>query len=101
MGVAFAGFVELNFYKADPSRAPGDYANGGVLGFPDGSTITDPAEKARRLNAELANGRLAMTAILALFFQDGTVGTTGPEMWQISFPEYSNTVGDFIPKNLS
>ncbi|MFM7982720.1 MAG: chlorophyll a/b-binding protein, partial [Candidatus Fonsibacter sp.] len=35
----------------------------------------------KSLNSELANGRLAMTAILALFFQNGTVGTTGPEMW--------------------
>merc|ERR1719320_1962799 len=79
--LAFAGFIELVYFKADPKRAPGDYANAGVLGFPDGSTIADPEEKKRRLNAEIANGRLAMTAILALFFQNGTVGTTGPEMW--------------------
>merc|ERR1719412_406900 len=79
--LAFAGFVELSYFKADPKRAPGDYANAGVLGFPDGSTISDPEEKKRRLNAEIANGRLAMTAILALFFQNGTIGTTGPEMW--------------------
>jgi len=79
--LAFAGYIELVYFKADPARAPGDYANAGVLGFPDGSTISDPEEKKRRLNAEIANGRLAMTAILALFFQNGTVGTTGPEMW--------------------
>mmetsp|Transcript_21303 Transcript_21303/g.67323 ORF Transcript_21303/g.67323 Transcript_21303/m.67323 type:complete len:403 (-) Transcript_21303:134-1342(-) len=78
----FAGFIERSYFKEDPSRAPGDYKNAGVLGFPDGSgPISDPEERARRLNSELANGRLAMTAILALFFQNGTVGTTGPEMW--------------------
>jgi len=79
--VFFIGFIERVYYKDDPSRIPGDYANAGVLGFPDGSTISDPEEKARRLNSEIANGRLAMTAILALFFQNGTVGTTGPDMW--------------------
>jgi len=79
--VFFIGFIERVYYKDDPSRIPGDYANAGVLGFPDGSTISDPEEKARRLNSEIANGRLAMTAILALFFQNGTVGTSGPDMW--------------------
>jgi len=79
--VFFIGFIERVYFKDDPSRIPGDYANAGVLGFPDGSTISDPEEKARRLNSEIANGRLAMTAILALFFQNGTVGTTGPDMW--------------------
>jgi len=79
--VFFIGFIERQFFKDDPSRLPGDYENAGVLGYPDGSTLSDPEEKTRRLNSELANGRLAMTAILALFFQNGTVGDTGPDMW--------------------
>jgi len=41
----------------------------------------DPAEKVKKLQAEIANSRLAMTAIMAMFFQNGTTGTTGPEMW--------------------
>merc|ERR1711972_846724 len=37
---------------------------------------TDDAElKTKRLNAELANGRLAMMAIIGMFFQDGLTGS--------------------------
>merc|ERR1711933_673466 len=37
---------------------------------------TDDAEKKKtRLNAELANGRLAMMAIIGMFFQDGLTGS--------------------------
>merc|ERR1712204_6605 len=35
----------------------------------------DPVTRARRLNAELANGRLAMMAIIGMFFQDGLTGS--------------------------
>merc|ERR1712127_621179 len=35
----------------------------------------DPATRARRLNAEIANGRLAMMAIIGMFFQDGLTGS--------------------------
>eukprot|EP00974_Lingulodinium_polyedra_P120396 11174844-Lingulodinium_polyedra.AAC.1 len=41
--------------------------------------ISDPAAKKRALNAELANGRLAMVAITGMMFQNGFMGTTGPE----------------------
>jgi len=44
-------------------------------------TSADPEEKKRKLQAEIANSRLAMVAILAMLFQNGTVGSTGPEMW--------------------
>merc|ERR1719210_249880 len=38
-------------------------------------TSSDPAEKQKRLSAELANGRLAMMAIIGMFYQDGLTGS--------------------------
>jgi len=70
----FCGLIEKGIFVYDPSRAPGDYANGGVLGVPNGSTLSDPETKKRKLNAEIANGRLAMMAIIGMFFQDGLTG---------------------------
>ena len=37
---------------------------------------SDPAEKTRKLRAELANGRLALMAIIGMFFQGGLMGST-------------------------
>jgi hypothetical protein len=53
----------------------------GPFGIPNAPSIEDPEKRKRSLNAEIANGRLAMFAIMAMMFQNGTVGTTGPEMW--------------------
>merc|ERR1739845_319850 len=50
------------------SDAPGDF--GWKL-----LTSSDPEEKNKRLSAELANGRLAMIAIIGMFFQDGLTGS--------------------------
>merc|ERR1711862_1048893 len=38
-------------------------------------TSDDPEEKTKKLNAEIANGRLAMMAIIGMFFQDGLTGS--------------------------
>merc|ERR1740122_671012 len=46
-----------------------------------GEGIQDPEKRKRSLNSELANGRLAMVAIMGMMFQNGWTGTTGPEMW--------------------
>merc|ERR1719298_130670 len=36
---------------------------------------TDPEARKKKFNAELANGRLAMVAIIGMFFQDGLTGS--------------------------
>merc|ERR1711971_539830 len=73
--VAFAGFMELVYLKYDPSRPAGDYENGGILGVPNGTTNPSSDAKTRQLNAEIANGRLAMVSIIGMFFEDGLTGS--------------------------
>lgn len=70
------GLVEYTggFDDYQPGGTPGDYG-WKVL------TSDDEEERRRKLNAELANGRLAMVAIMAMLFQNGLAKTTGPEMW--------------------
>merc|ERR1712190_60604 len=77
----FMGALERVLLQQDPSRAPGDFQNIGNLGVPYSEDIPDLEARKRSLNAEIANGRLAMVAIMGMMFQDGTFGTTGPEMW--------------------
>eukprot|EP00411_Alexandrium_monilatum_P026235 CAMPEP_0175333562 /NCGR_PEP_ID=MMETSP0095-20121207/2345_1 /TAXON_ID=311494 /ORGANISM="Alexandrium monilatum, Strain CCMP3105" /LENGTH=309 /DNA_ID=CAMNT_0016630861 /DNA_START=67 /DNA_END=996 /DNA_ORIENTATION=- len=77
--VIFAGMMEGRFIENETE--PGNYGFGnlgacGLLG-----PVADPAERARKLNAEIANGRLAMFAIIALFFQNGVTGSTGSELY--------------------
>ena len=93
--VLFCGLCDLFLLHQEPFEEPGklrthlfggDFSNYeyGAYGLPDylgGKSIADAELRKKKLNAELANGRLAMTAIIAMFFQNGTVGTTGPEMW--------------------
>ena len=38
--ILFLGLIEKGIYTYDPTRAPGDYKNAGVLGVPNGSTMT-------------------------------------------------------------
>jgi len=77
--VALCGFYELCVnIPQDPSE-PGNYGRG-RLGF-TGQSIEDPEARKRSLNSEIANGRLAMFAIMGMMFQNGVTGTTGSEMW--------------------
>merc|ERR1712032_456107 len=71
----FCGLIEKGLFVHDDSRAPGDFANGGVLGVPNGSTLPAGEGRNRKLNAEIANGRLAMFAIIGMFYQDGLTGS--------------------------
>merc|ERR1712242_151516 len=72
----FVGLVETGLFQADPSRDPGDFEKAGILGVPNASgPMTDAEARKRKLNAELANGRLAMMAIIGMFYQDGLTGS--------------------------
>merc|ERR1740139_169812 len=71
----FIGCVEKSLYRSDPNRAPGDYELGGVMGVPNGSTMPAGDARNRKLSSEIANGRLAMAAIMGMFFQDGLTGS--------------------------
>merc|ERR1711988_1313731 len=82
--IAFCGFLELYAAKQDKADPPGllsgaDEGFGrveyGRLGFWRGERSKDLESKKRGLNSELANGRLAMMAIIGMFFQDGLTGS--------------------------
>merc|ERR1712187_1773 len=63
--LAYGAFCEL-----PQDQSAGTAASQGDFGFKV-LTSSDPAEKQKKLAAELANGRLAMMAIIGMFFQDG------------------------------
>merc|ERR1719229_1936684 len=73
--VAYAGYCELSGPRTRACNTS-DYADitPGDYGFKV-LTSDDPAAKESKLAAELANGRLAMMAILGMFFQDGLTGS--------------------------
>merc|ERR1712038_2028595 len=66
--VFFAGIMEGCFGVGEyKTGTPGEYGWKVI-------TSDDPAEKEKKLRAEIANGRLAMVAIIGMFFQDGLTG---------------------------
>merc|ERR1711988_391662 len=67
--LAYGAFCELS-----QDQSPGTPGAKGDFGFKV-LTSSDPAEKTKKLSAELANGRLAMMAIIGMFFQDGLTGS--------------------------
>merc|ERR1711933_403847 len=67
--VAYAAFCELSQdQSAGTSAASGDF--GWKL-----LTSSDPEALKGKLSAEIANGRLAMMAIIGMLFQDGLTGS--------------------------
>merc|ERR1711881_285857 len=56
---------------------PGNYGAGflGLRSVGVIADIKDPEVRKTKLNGELANGRLAMMAIIGMFFQDGLTGS--------------------------
>ena len=58
------------FLRSLPGTDPGTDAYAGDFGFKV-LTAADPAEKTKKLNAEIAIGRLAMMATFGMFFQVG------------------------------
>merc|ERR1711985_57965 len=66
---AYAAYCELS-----QDQSAGTPAAAGDFGFKV-LTSSDPAEKQKKLAAEIANGRLAMMAIIGMFFQDGLTGS--------------------------
>jgi len=76
--VTFLGLIEVNVYNENQDGEPGNYG-AGFLGLRSVGIMTkpfeNPEERKKKLNAELANGRLAMMAIIGMFFQDGCTGS--------------------------
>merc|ERR1719181_852621 len=67
--VAYGAYCELS-----QDQSAGTPASAGDFGWKV-LTSSDAAEKQSKLAAEIANGRLAMMAIIGMFFQDGLTGS--------------------------
>merc|ERR1719352_1340302 len=65
-----ASSLGFGYITEDQPEEPGNYG-----WKPPLLTSDDPDVRAKRLNAEIANGRLAMMAIIGMFFQDGLTGS--------------------------
>jgi hypothetical protein len=76
--VALCGLYEIVANKPNAS-GPDNYGRGwpGITG----KSMKDPAKRSCSLNSGLANGRLAMVAIMSMMFPNSTFGTTGPQVW--------------------
>ena len=67
--LAYGAFCELSQDQSAGTKAAAGYFGSEVL------TSGDPVEKTQKSSAELANGRLAMMAVIGMIFQDGLTGS--------------------------
>merc|ERR1712226_1438757 len=81
--IAYCGYCEFSgtgvtggvLYEGSEGGLKGELEPGNLGWKPPLLTSPDPEVRKRRLNAEIANGRLAMVAIIGMFFQDGLTGS--------------------------
>eukprot|EP00416_Gambierdiscus_australes_P020784 CAMPEP_0171078058 /NCGR_PEP_ID=MMETSP0766_2-20121228/14416_1 /TAXON_ID=439317 /ORGANISM="Gambierdiscus australes, Strain CAWD 149" /LENGTH=240 /DNA_ID=CAMNT_0011535159 /DNA_START=23 /DNA_END=742 /DNA_ORIENTATION=- len=78
--IAWCGFFEIVVNQPQNPTEPGNYYRG-RYGIFVGRFIPDKALRRDKLNVEMANGRLAMVAIMGMMFQNGVAGNTGAAMW--------------------
>lgn len=60
------GTYTVKIDSAADSGAPGDFENAGFLGVPNGYVKAPAGTREKKLAAEIANGRLAMMAIIGI-----------------------------------
>jgi hypothetical protein len=73
--ITFAGILEVQNLSGETKEYAGDFNGYGALGIPFAKGIDNKEVKEKKLNAEIANGRLAMMAITGMFFQNGLTGS--------------------------
>ncbi|CAE8613514.1 unnamed protein product [Polarella glacialis] len=88
----FSGKYGLGFMKdTTMDGEPGNYG----AGFPTFlGKVEDPEARKTKLAAELANGRLAMMAIIGMFFQDGLTGSAWGD-WSLYTASPLRAAGSF------
>ena len=96
--VPAAGWGQILAYMAycevSQDQSAGTPAAAGDFGFKV-LTASDPAEKTKKLNAELANGRLAMMAIIGMFFQESRL-TEMSELFDFQIQQYVHIMCTYI-----
>eukprot|EP00413_Alexandrium_margalefii_P049273 CAMPEP_0204610220 /NCGR_PEP_ID=MMETSP0661-20131031/61392_1 /ASSEMBLY_ACC=CAM_ASM_000606 /TAXON_ID=109239 /ORGANISM="Alexandrium margalefi, Strain AMGDE01CS-322" /LENGTH=655 /DNA_ID=CAMNT_0051622023 /DNA_START=118 /DNA_END=2085 /DNA_ORIENTATION=+ len=102
--IAFVGCIDVFNLQSEPGEYAGDYEGYGAFGLPGGGSIADKEKKEKSLLAEINNGRLAMVAIIGMFFQDGLTGSAWGD-WanytdsplRAAAPDFSNELGASLP----